>query len=88
MASCHSSASKSEGYARKHVQAYTLGREDATALLEESPTGEVLRLKLLDVRARMTAISQKVGQQAAEDYEEGFRSVLVERDDSLASVLF
>ena len=43
---------------------------------------------LLDVRARITNINDRLGAQASADYERGFVDCITEEDDSLAKVLF
>lgn len=70
------------------VRAFQLGREDANALLDQCDTPQQLRLRLLDVRARITNIRTRVSPEAADDYVTGFRLALEERGDTLASTLF
>ncbi len=43
---------------------------------------------LLDVRARITNINDRLGPQASADYERGFVDCITEEEDSLAKVLF
>lgn len=43
---------------------------------------------LLDVRARITNIHDRLGAQASADYERGFTDYIKANDDSLARVLF
>lgn len=79
------------GRVSRHVRdrhAYSLGKEHAERILKLSDDESALQDGLLDVRARVTNINDRIGPQAAADYERGFVDYITEHDDSLASVLF
>lgn len=68
-------------------QAYNLGKEHAAeAVRLKDPSA--LQDYLLEVRARMSNISARVGRQAAADYERGFTDGVTAANDSLARELF
>lgn len=70
------------------ARAFELGKEDAVSVMEQAADRSELCMKLLDVRARITLIRNKMGEAVADDYEAGFRSTLEERGDSLSVILF
>lgn len=69
-------------------RAYEVGHDDAVAMLDQCKDASEVRLRLLEVRSRITTIRTRVSPEAAEDYELGFRKALEERGDTLARVLF
>lgn len=75
----------------RHVRdrkAYSLGQEHAAMVVSLRADESSLQDALLDIRARMTNIHDRIGAQAAADYERGFVDYITEKDDSLARVLF
>lgn len=75
----------------RHVRdrkAYTLGQEHAEIIVSLRDNESSLQDALLDVRARITNIHDRISAQAAADYERGFVEYITEHDDSLARVLF
>lgn len=79
------------GEVSRHVRdhkAYTLGQEHAEVIISMRDDESSLQDALLDVRARITNIHDRIGAQAAADYERGFVDYITEKDDSLARVLF
>lgn len=75
----------------KHVRnhkAYALGQEHAGRVVDLRGDESALQDALLDIRARITNIHDRIGAQAAADYERGFVDYIKEKDDSLAHVLF
>lgn len=72
----------------RQKRAYEVGHEDAIAMLDQCKEAAEVRLRLLEVRSRITNIRTKVSPEAADDYELGFRKALEERGDTLAHVLF
>ncbi len=75
----------------RHVRdrhAYSLGKEHAERIVKLRNDEPALQDGLLDVRARITNINDRLGPQAATDYERGFVDYITEHDDSLAQVLF
>lgn len=79
------------GEVSRHVRdrkAYSLGQEHAGAVISLRDDESALQDALLDVRARITNIHDRIGAQAAADYERGFVDYITEKDDSLARVLF
>lgn len=69
-------------------RAYEVGHDDALAMLDQCKEPSEVRLRLLEVRSRITTIRDRVSPEAADDYELGFRKALEERGDTLARVLF
>lgn len=69
-------------------KAYSLGQEHAAKVVSLCSNESALQDALLDVRARMTNIHDRLGAQAAADYERGFVDYITENNDSLARVLF
>lgn len=69
-------------------KAYSLGREHGAKVVELKEDEAALQDMLLDVRARMTNINDRLGTQASIDYERGFVDYVTENCDSLAKVLF
>jgi len=93
MAGCSCSESTAErekaddGRVRdKH--AYALGQEHGAETVAIQDNQAELEDKLLDVRARITNISSKLGAQSARDYERGFTDYIRANSDSLARILF
>ena len=79
------------GRVSRHVRdrhAYSLGKEHAERIVKLRNDEPALQDGLLDVRARITNINDRLGPQAATDYERGFVDYITEHDDSLAQVLF
>lgn len=79
------------GRVSRHVRdrhAYSLGKEHAERIIKLRDDEPALQDGLLDVRARITNINDRLGPQAATDYERGFVDYITEHDDSLARVLF
>lgn len=72
----------------KDRKAYSLGREHARRVIAVSDDEAALQDPLLDVRARITNINDRLGPQASADYERGFVDCITEEEDSLAKVLF
>lgn len=66
---------------------YRLGREHATRLHVQCKTESEVRDELLDVNARIYAIRCRIGEDAANDYVQGFKAYLKEVGDTLASVM-
>jgi len=80
----------SEGVSR-HVRdrkAYALGQEHGQKVVAMRDDEPAVQDALLDVRARMTNIHDRLGAQASADYERGFVDYIKANDDSLARVLF
>ena len=80
----------SDGVSR-HVRdrkAYALGQEHGERTVGLRSDEAALQDALLDVRARITNIHDRLGAQAAADYERGFTDYIKANDDSLARVLF
>ncbi len=69
-------------------EAYSLGEQHAAVILKVSDNESAVQEKLLDVRARITNISVRLGAQSAADYERGFINYIKENNDSIAGVLF
>lgn len=87
MASC---GGESGGVSR-HVRdrkAYALGQEHGQKVVSVRADESALQDALLDVRARITNIHDRLGAQASADYERGFVDYIKANDDSLARVLF
>lgn len=81
----------SGGGVSSHVRdkkAYALGREHGAGVVAVSKDESALQDRLLDIQARITNINDRLGAQAAADYERGFVDYIVETDDSLARTLF
>lgn len=79
------------GSVSRHVRdrrAYTLGREHGQKVAGLRGDEPALQEALLDVRARMTNIHDRLGPQSAADYERGFTDYIRANDDSLARILF
>lgn len=72
----------------KDRKAYSLGREHARRIMALRDDEASLQDGLLDVRARITNINDRLGAHASADYERGFVDCITEEDDSLAKVLF
>ena len=87
MSSCGGDA---DGVSR-HVRdrkAYALGQEHGQEVVGMRADESALQDALLDVRARMTNIHDRLGAQASADYERGFVDYIKANDDSLARILF
>lgn len=69
-------------------KAYSLGQEHAAAVVALRNDESSLQDALLDIRARITNIHDRISAQSAADYERGFVDYITEKDDSLARVLF
>lgn len=85
-----SSCGGSEGVSR-HVRdhkAYALGQEYGRKVVDLRDDEPSVQDALLDVRARITNIHDRLGTQASTDYERGFVDYIKANDDSLARVLF
>lgn len=85
-----SSCGGPEGVSR-HVRdhkAYALGQEYGRKVVDLRDDEPSLQDALLDVRARITNIHDRLGAQASTDYERGFVDYIKANDDSLARVLF
>lgn len=74
--------------ADKQSEPYKLGRKHAQTLHEQCHTTNEIRDELLDINARITNISSRIGPDAANDYLHGMRDYLTETGDTLATVLF
>lgn len=72
----------------KTSEAYRLGTSHADELLSTCHDNSSRHDKILDVRARASLIESRLGSQAAGDYSAGFRDRLVEKGDTLGTVLF
>lgn len=84
------SCGDSSGVSR-HVRdrkAYSLGREHAEMTVASAGDESLLQDRLLEVRARITNINDRLGPQAATDYERGFTDFIRENCDSLAKIIF
>lgn len=91
MAVMSSSCGCDSGSVSRHVRdrkAYTLGQEHGQRVAGLRGDESALQDALLDVRARMTNIHDRLGAQSAADYERGFVDYIKANDDSLARVLF
>lgn len=69
-------------------KAYALGEQHARETIAISDDEAALQDRLLDVRARISNISSKLGPQSAHDYEAGFTDRIKADCDSLARILF
>lgn len=79
------------GGVSRHVRdrkAYALGQEHGELTVGLRDNEAALQDALLDVRARITNIHDRLGAQASADYERGFVDYIKANDDSLARVLF
>lgn len=65
---------------------YKLGRDHAAKLHSRCTTESEVRDELLDVNARIYSIRCHIGEDAANDYVQGFKSYLAEVGDTLAAV--
>ncbi|MCM1337289.1 MAG: hypothetical protein NC187_01220 [Candidatus Amulumruptor caecigallinarius] len=74
--------------AAQQKRAWQVGHDDAEAMLDQCKEPAELRLRLLEVRSRITTIRTHVSPEAADDYEQGFRTALEQRGDTLAHHLF
>lgn len=72
----------------KDREAYELGAQHASRLLENAENEDMVQDALLDVRARQTNIESKLGRQSASDYERGFSDFIRQHCDSLARIIF
>lgn len=89
LSSCGGSNGNSSSDTRSMSQrAYTLGIEDANAIVSECMTQEAIRIRLLDIRARATNIKNRISEDAAEEYLSGFKYGLEQHGDTLATILF
>ncbi|MDE6394464.1 MAG: hypothetical protein K2K77_03890 [Duncaniella sp.] len=86
-AACGGGTGEVSRHVRDH-KAYSLGQEHAGIIISLRDNESSLQDALLDIRARITNIHDRVGAQAAADYERGFVDYITEKDDSLARVLF
>lgn len=68
--------------------AYALGQEHGAETVAIQDNQAELEDRLLDVRARISNISSKLGAQSAHDYERGFTDYIRANSDSLARILF
>lgn len=87
MSSCSGDFSGVSRHVRDH-KAYALGQEHGRKAIDLRSDEPALQDVLLDVRARMTNINDRLGAQASADYERGFVDYIKANDDSLARVLF
>lgn len=71
----------------KDKHAYALGEEHAAEAIAISDNQAALEDKLLEVRARISNISSKLGPQSAHDYERGFADYIRTHSDSLARII-
>ncbi len=69
-------------------RAYSLGTEDANAIIAECHTETAVRIRLLDIRAKATNIKSRISEDAAHEYLSGFRHALEQHGDTLATTLF
>lgn len=90
LTACGSSGSGPDNVSTKvrDREAYALGRTHATRILDLRTDEEAVQEQLLEVRARITNISSRLGAQSAHDYEAGFTDAIRENSDSLAAILF
>lgn len=89
LSSCVGSNNNSSSDTRSMSQrAYSLGVEDANAIVSECQTEEAVRIRLLDIRARATNIKNRISEDASEEYLSGFKHGLEQHGDTLATILF
>lgn len=72
----------------KGSEPYKLGREHAARFSRECRTESDIRDGLLDINARIYNIRCRIGQDAADDYAQGFKAYLTEQGDTLANLPF
>lgn len=65
-----------------------LGEKHAQEIIEQELSDKELMIKIFDVKARATEISQKVSHQAAHHYTTSFESYIRQHNDSLAQIIF
>lgn len=65
-----------------------LGEKHAQEIIEQELTDKELMIKIFDVKARATEISQKVSHQAAHHYTTSFESYIRQHSDSLSQLIF
>ena len=89
LAACSGDPAKVKVSEKVHdKKAYALGEQHAREAIALSGDEAALQDKLLDVRARISNISSKLGPQSAHDYEAGFTDRIRHDSDSLAKILF
>lgn len=74
--------------ASDYPNAYTMGRDDLTKMLQQCMTESQVRDRLLEIRARQYSIEQRAGKGAAAAYEAGFKEALRQSGDTLYSTLY
>ena len=73
----------------KHVKAAKqLGEKHAQEIIEQELSDKELMIKILDVKARATEISQKVSHQTAHYYTSSFETYMRQHSDSLSKLIF
>lgn len=72
----------------KDHEAFALGENHAARLIQIADDESAVQEYLLDVKARATNISEKIGAQSAADYERGFKKYIETNCDSIAKILF
>lgn len=66
--------------------AYNLGREHAVYLMDSCLTDKEKSRMLLEMHCMQGSIEEHYGEDAATAYQEGIRTQLIERNDTLANV--
>lgn len=82
LASCTSKESEYNEAAKQ------LGEKHAQEIIEQELSDKELMIKILDVKARATEISQKVSHQAAHHYSSSFETYMRQHSDSLSQLIF
>ena len=85
---CGNSDSKTVSEKIKDKKAYNLGKKHGLDVIAIADDEGALQDALLEVRARITNISDRIGPQSAHDYETGFTDCIRENSDSLSGILF
>ncbi|MDE7411385.1 MAG: hypothetical protein K2M94_05025 [Paramuribaculum sp.] len=70
------------------TSAYNLGREHALYLMDSCKSEKETCRQLLEMHTVQSSIEEKFGTETAIAYEEGVRTMLTERGDTLATILF
>lgn len=88
LSGCGESGHKAVSEKVKDKKAYNLGQAHGRDVIAISADEDALQDALLEVRARITNISDRIGPQSAHDYEAGFSDCIRQNSDSLAAILF